>query len=574
MRDKSKVSAWLISIGMTLFLLFTIFYIIIFHGTRANPIYDIGHDTELGAYGTVALEPYQEIKQHFVANTYSFKGINYILIGSGEDVPGEIQFSVETLDGKVLFTTKKAICKIESGQWENIELPTHVKQGQEYIINIQNLSDTTAPIFLTGEKKSVSDFACGLQVEDIQQTQNLIMGFGFRPEYTRFGKITICLFTFLIWGSVMYCIWIKKKATLQESWQQNGRKYYYDFIRLVAIWMVIYNHTVLNGYMLFTEEHGTIIYWIEQYFSIFIVCAVPLFWMMTGALLLNKEEDLKTLFKKRVLRFLIVLIIFTLFQYFYRLYTGKINVKEDGNYFKWVYELTVGVQAYWYLYAYLGYLMMLPFLRKIAKGLKKEEFQYLFVIYTLFTGALPMFEYFVLKGQYHLREDFQIPIMASSCITFVLMGYYIEYVKRQEEFTWKKLLLWIGVSIIFVGITACATTYRCEANDKWSEVFTQFFFKGFIIVPTYTFFYGVKLWARNHVPSIRLQKIGVILGNATFGLMLIENIVREELNFIFDCVVPHFGKFIGGMIWVTSIWGVGFGIAVILKKIPVLKKII
>lgn len=567
---------YLISILITILALAAFCYIVPYHGTRLTEVYDIGRETEFSDFGTLPLETNVEVKQHFAANTYCLKGIHYILLGIDEETAGELEFCVETLAGKRLFSRSVSYQNIEPGQWENVELPTHLLQGQEYILKVVNTSEDVVPYILTGSNQTVSQVETKLIIDNQEQAQQLMLGFGFRSEYSRIGKILICLCVSLIWCYTIYALWIKKKSpvTVMQTGSVDNRKYYYDFLRVAAIWMVIYNHTVLNGFMLFTEEQGTVIFWIEQFFSIFIVIAVPLFWMMSGALLLPKEEDLKTLFQKRILRFFVVLIVFTLLQYGYRYYTGKLDLEVDGNYFQWVYQLCDGVPAYWYLYAYLGYLFMLPVLRKIVKGLKKVEFQYVFIVYTIFTGVLPLFEYFVLKEQYHLRSDFEIPVLASSCITFTLMGYYIEYVKKEEEFTLGKLALWILASVSCIALTAIATTYRCKVNDKWSEVFTQYFFKGLIIVPAYTVFYGVKLWAMKHEVLPKVKKIATVCGGATFGLMLIENIVREKMNFVFDLLTPHFGKFLGGMLWVTAIVVVGIVISAILKKLPIWKKLL
>lgn len=582
---QGKVQKCFFTILVSLVCLLAIYYVIPFHGTRAKEIYDIGKEAELNEYNVLQLEKGKKIEQHFIANTYCLKGINYVLIGIDEQSIGSIEWSIETLENRELLSKEVEYKNIVSGQWENVELPVHLKQGREYIVSIQNLAEEVTPMILTGSAESVSNVERELIIGGQMTDDHLYLGFGFRPEFTRMGKIFLCLMIILLWSITVYSICFKERNTehvlcqlLPFLYNGNGitiqKKYYFDFLRIIAIWMVIYNHTVLNGYMLFTEERGTIIFWFEQFFSIFIKIAVPLFWMMSGALLLNREEDIKTLLKKRVLRFFIVLILFTALQYMYKIYTGKITPEMGENYFHWVYQYTEGVMAYWYLYAYLGYLLMLPLIRKIAKGLKRAEYLYVFIIYTVYTGILPMFEYFVLQERYHLRDDFQIPILTSACIVFALMGYYIERVKSDEEFTGKRFAGWVIGSIFAIIVTALATTYRCEINQKWSEIFTQYFFNCFIIVPAYTVFYGVKFWSLKHSVVPGIKKVISFLGGATFGLMLIENIVREQMNFVFDLLIPHFGKFLGGIFWVSSIVIVGLLIAAIMKKIPGLNKIL
>lgn len=584
MQKYKRMKKYVASVMLTIFVIFAVSYIVVYHGTRITEVYDRDREAGVANFTTLPLPAGQEIRQHFYAETYSLKGINYILLGVDENTTGELLLQVQTLEGKVLSRKRLLLCEIEPGQWENTELPTHLTQGKEYVLTVENLSADAEPYMLAGEKSDISPAEGSLYVGDDLQENGLHLGFGFRNEYSRTGKILLCLTCVLLWFFGMYQIWLRDRQNsifhvrerLPQIWSQKGlnphRKYYYDFLRIIAIWMVIYNHTVLNGYMLFTQEQGTFIFWVEEFFSIFIKVAVPLFWMMTGALLLAREENLRTLFHKRIFRFLLVLIVFTFLQYIYMQKMGK--MEDSVNYFRWVYEYCDGVPAYWYLYAYLGYLFMLPLLRKIARGLSKIEFQYVFVGYTIFTGLLPMFEFFLLKEQYHLREDFQIPLLTTSCIVFALMGYYIEYVKKEEEYSARKLLVWIALSFLCILLTAIATNYRCRLYHKWSEIFTQYFFDCFIIVPAYTVFYAVKLWSMHHEVLPAIKRLGEVAGSATFGVMLLENIIRHKMNFVYDMLTPHFGKFMGGILWVSSITLVGIVIVSILRKIPGVKSLI
>ena len=66
-----------------------------------------------------------------------------------------------------------------------------------------------------------------------------------------------------------------------------------DFMRIFAILLVIFNHTDNRGFYRFlTDDPGTFLYWFNLFFSILCKAAVPLFFMISGALLLNKEESI------------------------------------------------------------------------------------------------------------------------------------------------------------------------------------------------------------------------------------------------------------------------------------------
>lgn len=67
-----------------------------------------------------------------------------------------------------------------------------------------------------------------------------------------------------------------------------------EAIRILAIFFVIFNHTAERGFFLFAMYPNTDIqYWIYMGISVFCKFSVPMFLMISGALLADKEESLK-----------------------------------------------------------------------------------------------------------------------------------------------------------------------------------------------------------------------------------------------------------------------------------------
>ena len=73
------------------------------------------------------------------------------------------------------------------------------------------------------------------------------------------------------------------------------KKYYLEVIRILAILMVMYNHSA--AFMSFSNQSG-VEYAISFLFSMVCKGAVPLFFMVSGALLLEKMKVGKICFKK------------------------------------------------------------------------------------------------------------------------------------------------------------------------------------------------------------------------------------------------------------------------------------
>ena len=70
------------------------------------------------------------------------------------------------------------------------------------------------------------------------------------------------------------------------------RKSYLDVLRNIAIFMVLFNHTGSKGFAIFTTvAPQSVSYWIYLFGAIFIKIAVPIFFMISGALLLERENE-------------------------------------------------------------------------------------------------------------------------------------------------------------------------------------------------------------------------------------------------------------------------------------------
>lgn len=117
------------------------------------------------------------------------------------------------------------------------------------------------------------------------------------------------------------------------------KKYYLEVIRILAILMVMYNHSA--AFMSFSNQSG-VEYAISFLFSMVCKGAVPLFFMVSGALLLGKNESGKDLFQKRILRMILVIVIFSF------LYYMKLVLKGERPFAPFSFLLFTG-RRIWYI---------------------------------------------------------------------------------------------------------------------------------------------------------------------------------------------------------------------------------
>ena len=98
-----------------------------------------------------------------------------------------------------------------------------------------------------------------------------------------------------------------------------------DALRIIACLMVIFNHTNDRGFYRYAlDDLHSIIWWFDTFFSAACKAGVPVFFMITGANLLGKQESYTKTFS-RAKKILLCLITWSLIYFF--IDWLKINLK-------------------------------------------------------------------------------------------------------------------------------------------------------------------------------------------------------------------------------------------------------
>jgi len=144
----------------------------------------------------------------------------------------------------------------------------------------------------------------------------------------------------------------------------KDRKFIYDIIRSIAIFFVICIHS-LGLVNKAVDEGNVVARWTDACMSI-VYSGVPLFVMLSGALLLRKEEPVTVFLNKRLSRILLPFLLWSTI-------VCTISYWQDGgrSIFECVRRLIIGLCTggvhgiYWYVYMIIGIYLITPFLRII-----------------------------------------------------------------------------------------------------------------------------------------------------------------------------------------------------------------
>ena len=337
----------------------------------------------------------------------------------------------------------------------------------------------------------------------------------------------------------------------------------------MAIFGVLYNHTNRRGYYLYAFSDARICQDFYIGIATLAATAVPIFFMISGALLLPKKESLKELFQKRILKMVLVLLVFSGIQYVLLLLEECVTfsrkavvqaVLQDGV-----------IPSYWFLYAYIAYLLLLPILRKVAEVMSKQDYFYLFALLLLVEGFLPMV--LNLAGIGGTNYFFSIPFL-NPIIIYPLLGYYLEQYMKESYYN-KKTNIIVGLCMAVVVLFFIAMTqWRGLPYEEFTTYDKGLYTCSFTMLLDVGIYYFVKYFDLRKQHSMKYDQMLHSMGECAFGIYLIEQPIRERSSFIYDGLSPVIGRFPACIVWVICIFIVAYSIVAILRRIPVVRKLI
>ena len=338
---------------------------------------------------------------------------------------------------------------------------------------------------------------------------------------------------------------------------------YLDVLKLLAIFMVLWNHTGIKGFSLYTEITDAPWHLPLMAFSVFIKIAVPLFFMTSGALLLGRQESYGQIFGTRVLRFAAILLIASFVTYW--LYE-KTTPFSWADFFSRFYSNDIHT-PYWYLYSYIAYLLMLPLLRRMAASMEQKDYLWLLAAHLIMSGIAAL-DFALFHGERYHTSHFAFYI-DYSYVVYSLFGYYIARVVDRKDLTGDGLMVWVILSVAAIGFTCVLTESRSRYLGGWSESDSQKFFSSFIAIPTITVFYAARLLYDGRRMSERRRRTLYVLGACTFGTYLFEKTWRFTCLSVYDALLPQIGSFAASLVYILAactlgicvsfVWRVGSG---------------
>jgi surface polysaccharide O-acyltransferase-like enzyme len=290
--------------------------------------------------------------------------------------------------------------------------------------------------------------------------------------------------------------------------QQNQQLNWVNNLRIIALYAVIVLHAsspLLGGYGKVPQTQ-----WLAaDFYNALTRFAVPVFVMITGALLLGRDNEVISFLKKRLSRVVIPFLFWSLIYIAYAYYNE--DIAYSGHLWTTIkqvlHQLKFGASYHlWYVYMLIGLYLIIPVLSKFIRNAGERE-----IIYFLAVWLLVM-----LFGQpYMERYNPQVDVRYfAGYIGYLVLGYYL----ANKTFSAGKLRWWMPALFI---ISAAIITWGTSALYHYYKGISTLMYEP-LSWPIVILSSAIFLWVRFvsvKVPAV-LIKLRDFTGKYNYGIYL------------------------------------------------------
>lgn len=284
------------------------------------------------------------------------------------------------------------------------------------------------------------------------------------------------------------------------------KNYNLELIRMISFILVILIH-VTNYYC---RAYGTVSRG-EYVFSLILDMlariSVPCFFMITGALLLGRQEPLEK-HGKRLLRFFIVLAVWSVIYAIWNNYYMKTpyNIKHI------LFE--PAEPHLWYLYAMIPIYLVLPFFQIMCRHMDLRMEQAFLVVITLAV----IFNYNL--SMQNESAYYDLPLIGDRIYSYyVFIGYYLYKYRKHIV---KSQGLVAAVFAGCMGINIALTLWKTFQNGKHYENFMEYGNPLLALASAMFFLFIIRLKKSEFSPGETGKKIINLFCGCSFGIYLIH----------------------------------------------------
>lgn len=347
--------------------------------------------------------------------------------------------------------------------------------------------------------------------------------------------------------------------------QERSRSIQYiNKLRILSIYAVVTAHVTI--WMTMGSTPFSFNWWLGASIFYACFCSIPIFVMISGALLLDgsREEPLLEFYKKRMVRVGVPLVSWTIVYLGVRGFVDHERLTAGR-----VFELIITADPYyhlWFLYMILGLYLVTPPLRTFVRHSTRNE--RLFVVVTMLVLAASYFQADALLWQ-NQRSIFTLFI---PYIAFYLLGYELSRIDPRKVPSPRYIVLAVLLCVAYLAAFAGPFVARQGGIGPGERFLFDFFTPPIIFLSVAIFWVARRLDAIAR-PIDGIRKVAIEwISSTTLGIYALHPLV---LIWIQSGLKNHAGNgnFLAGVLIVPLItFAICYLITSILMNIPLLRR--
>jgi len=357
-----------------------------------------------------------------------------------------------------------------------------------------------------------------------------------------------------------------ENTIVSDKAKERGERIEVNIIRIYAMFIVVMIHvaSLLAPHFNSVSFHD---WWVANLYHALTKGGPPMFTMVSGMLLLAKDQDLGTFFSKRFAKVLLPFLAWALVYIAYRAF-----FKGEVFDVRGVFQAILQGPAYyhlWFIQMILGMYFATPILRVYVKNASRANLRYFLILWACAVGGVPL-----LSRLIGIAINIQF-VVTTGFVGYFVLGYYLKDVVLSPK-QW-----WIAPFTALVGvlITQVGTYYLVQSNNG---VFDDFYLNNLslniMLVATSLFLMLKSLpYEQFFIKHPRLKAAVINLSSYSFGIYFVHVMIMEMLasgQFGFRLEPVSFNPLLAIPVTTLVTFVLSLIVVAILKQIPLVKYIV
>ena len=289
-------------------------------------------------------------------------------------------------------------------------------------------------------------------------------------------------------------------------------------LRVLAMFMVVILHTASPLIMAYGKVPLNEWFW-GDFYNALSRFGVPVFVMITGALLLHRDYELGDFLKRRLGRIIAPFLFWSLVYIAYSWYNEDITFTAGiwTNTKIVLHQLKYGSYYHlWYVYMLIGLYFIIPIISKFVRNATETEIVYFLVLW---------FAVMMISQPYLARFNPQVDLhYFAGYLGYLVLGHYLAF----KQFPAKYNRNWFGILFLLSLVLVTTGTYLTSVYDKGLSTLFYEPISPTIVLLSASIFMTARLTVVTW--NSRLKKARDLAGSYTFGIYLSHALILTLLD--------------------------------------------